>query len=304
MTQKKAFFRLEASPIIGAGHAMRCRVVADALSEMGWICHFVTSQEAYNFIPTLSRFERVEPDKFYESPGAVDLLVVDHYNLDASYESHFRSYAQTIMVIDDLADRPHDCDILLNQNFGFTALDYQGFVSEQCKIILGIEHCIVDPFYYEDSMKRECFKNILFYMGGSGDIKHIYNVAVECSEKYHVGFVEGFAHNFKEMGQGAFEVCFSANQIKQAYHWSDISIGFAGQGMFERYVMGIPMIVFSQNEMQHSVLRRLQDKNIIYCGDIKNISFQLISQKINEITKSYQYNKCIPKLDFLNYLPK
>src|SRR5688572_19047541 len=45
-----------------------------------------------------------------------DWLIVDHYAFDRSWENAMRTSAGRIMVIDDLADREHDCDLLLDQN--------------------------------------------------------------------------------------------------------------------------------------------------------------------------------------------
>ena len=118
--KKLALFRFEASASIGAGHAMRSCVLADALAEEGWNCKVVTTPETYNFIPNMERFERIEPDDFYDNPILCDLLTIDNYDIDEVYETHFRNFAKKILVIDDLANRKHNCDILINQNFGFT----------------------------------------------------------------------------------------------------------------------------------------------------------------------------------------
>ena len=174
MPKKIVFFRCEASSIIGAGHAMRCSVLADALSEKGWVCQFVTSQVTYDFILALSRFERVDPNTFYEDPVECDLLVVDDYSLDEFYENHFRSHAQKIMVIDDLANRPHDCDLLLDQTYGRNAEDYHLLVPETCDILAGSEYALLRPEFaklrskaLEKRKNTTEVKKILVSMGGS-----------------------------------------------------------------------------------------------------------------------------------------
>ena len=299
-----AYFRFDASLKRGAGHAMRSIVLADALAERGWVCKIVTHFETYEFLKQLSRFERIDPANFYDNIPHGNLLVIDHYDLDQKYESHFRQYMKKIMVIDDFATAQHDCDILLNQNIGFTDFDYQGLINKQCKLILGIENSIVNANYYQDFRKRERFVNLLFYMGGSGNIDQISEVTHECAKKYRVGYVEGFSSEFRKTKLSNYDVLFAPDQIKEAYEWSDVSIGFAGQGMFERYVMGVPMLIFSQNQMQHSLLNRIQDNNIIYCGEIREITFQLLSKKINQIKKSYRPIKSISNLSFLISLIK
>src|SRR5690606_21980391 len=44
-------------------------------------------------------------------------VVVDHYRLGAEWERALRSIAERVLAIDDLADRPHECDVLLDQNW-------------------------------------------------------------------------------------------------------------------------------------------------------------------------------------------
>ena len=61
-----------------------------------------------------------------ESDGLkVDLLIVDNYSLSLRWEKALRKVAKNIMVIDDLANRKHDCDILLDQNFYINLLHYE-----------------------------------------------------------------------------------------------------------------------------------------------------------------------------------
>ena len=53
------------------------------------------------------------------------------------------------MVIDDLADRPHDCDLLLDQNLGHAAADYDGLVPERCTRLVGPRYALLRPEFAE-----------------------------------------------------------------------------------------------------------------------------------------------------------
>ena len=46
-----------------------------------------------------------------------DLWIVDHYQLDETFEQKLSLTGAKVMVIDDLANRPHYCDLLLDVNF-------------------------------------------------------------------------------------------------------------------------------------------------------------------------------------------
>jgi UDP-2,4-diacetamido-2,4,6-trideoxy-beta-L-altropyranose hydrolase len=280
MTQKKAFFRVEASPLIGAGHAMRCGVLADALSEKEWICYFVTSQEAYDFIPALSRFERVDPDKFYESPVAADLLVVDHYNLDASYESHFRPHAQKIMVIDDLADRPHDCDILLDQTYGRDSNDYSSLVPMRCEILAGSEYVLLRPEFVrlrpqalEKRKNTTGIKKILVSMGGSDPKNFTLEALKLIKESRFKGDIDvalGFSaphieelKAFVETMQNQVVFHINANMAQLVYE-ADLAIGAGGTSVWERCCLGLPSVLMLTANNQQGIYKiLLERKNVL-----------------------------------------
>ncbi len=77
----------------------------------------------------------------------VDWVVIDHYGIDAAAEKHYRPLARRLMVIDDLADRPHDCDLLLDQGPGRIADDYAGLVPAGTQVLAGAVFALLDPAY-------------------------------------------------------------------------------------------------------------------------------------------------------------
>ncbi len=119
-----AVFRADGNPDIGGGHVMRCLTLADALVDRGWRCAFACCHGTTSSIRALdeSVHDIREPDdaaqpQFLRTawPDGCELMVIDHYQLDVEYESQCRSWAKKTMVIDDLANRPHECDVLLDQ---------------------------------------------------------------------------------------------------------------------------------------------------------------------------------------------
>jgi len=123
----QAVLRLDASTAIGGGHAVRCVALADALREDGWQCTFVVAEPGAD---TVRRFagQRHEVRALPRGaaldaaatmatvPAGCELLVIDHYGWSAAQESACRGWARRILVIDDLCDRPHDCDLLLDMS--------------------------------------------------------------------------------------------------------------------------------------------------------------------------------------------
>ena len=158
-------FRVDASLSIGSGHVMRCLTLADSLADKGAQCHFICREHPGHLIEYIRRkgysvhvlppcakelFLEKQPVSTDDPPhaswlgctwdidaaatrailneGEPDWLVVDHYALDARWERALQGVCKKIMVIDDLADRAHICDQLLDQNFGRTATDYAPLV--------------------------------------------------------------------------------------------------------------------------------------------------------------------------------
>jgi len=144
-----AVFRCDAGVALGGGHLRRCLTLAEALAANGWRIAFAVRPETLAFLPrdlalqpdwiVLDAVEEHEPAVMAARVGAAgaDLLVVDHYRRDRRFEAACRRFALRIAVIDDLADRPHDADLLLDQTFGRSERDYAGLVSRRCVTLCG-----------------------------------------------------------------------------------------------------------------------------------------------------------------------
>lgn len=168
-------FRADASTDIGTGHVMRCLALADALRERGATCHFLCRSLPGNLasaitgkghachllpLPTSSLSDSSTAHSAWlgttQAADAQDCapildairpswLIVDHYALDRAWEAAVRRDGMRLLAIDDLADRSHDCDILLDQNLGRIAADYDGLVPDGCVRLIGPEHALLRP---------------------------------------------------------------------------------------------------------------------------------------------------------------
>lgn len=106
-----------------------------------------------------------------------DWLIVDHYGLDHAWESLFIKGLESehidkprILVIDDLADRFHRADMLLDQNFfgASTERRYQGLIPENCIQLLGPQYALLSPEYamfHNILPKRDRLLRILIFLG-------------------------------------------------------------------------------------------------------------------------------------------
>ena len=174
MVVKHIAIRTDASCQIGTGHFMRCLTLAEALKQHGAQIHFISRE-----LPVYLRDMLAEKDMDFTlladnakaSPiddlahsawlgtsqaqdaqdsiqaladKAWDWLIVDHYALDMRWENALRKAAKQIMIIDDIADRQHDCDVLLDQNFYADMQSrYSGKVPAHCQLLLGPRYALL-----------------------------------------------------------------------------------------------------------------------------------------------------------------
>lgn len=202
---KTAFIRADASLAIGTGHVMRCLVLADALKNRGFEVHFLCrnhtghlgdyiaergftvhllplGSEGYatlsdapphaTWLGAMPQEDAAACGEIIGAVGGADVLVIDHYALDRRFESPLRAVARRIIVIDDLADRHHDCDVLIDQNFGSEdSKRYATLVPQATRLQVGPQHALLAGGYAaarNASLSRRdgSINRILVFLGG------------------------------------------------------------------------------------------------------------------------------------------
>lgn len=231
----------------------------------------------------------------------VDLLIVDHYDLDIKWESLIRPVCKYLMVIDDLANRPHDCDILLDQN-NSEEIRYKKLVSNQCHMLLGPLYALLRPEYLEFRKKISERSNeinkVFIYFGGS-DLHDITSMALRALmipelDQLEVDIVIG--QNYLPISKlqrlafvrGKTEIHYPRAHLAELMSNADVAIGAGGATSWERICLGLPSIVISMAENQIDISRRLHDSGLIqYLGGVE------------EVTESQISNAMLQEMDFL-----
>jgi UDP-2,4-diacetamido-2,4,6-trideoxy-beta-L-altropyranose hydrolase len=142
-------FRCDGGPEIGIGHVMRCHALAKAFGDLGWRCSFAMSQASASLF--LQENANVVPDGNDGTSSVsaaiaaqnIDCLVVDHYGLDAQFEREAAKVAALIVVIDDLANRPHHCHLLVDSNPQRQASDYAQYTTANTRFLLGARYALL-----------------------------------------------------------------------------------------------------------------------------------------------------------------
>jgi UDP-2,4-diacetamido-2,4,6-trideoxy-beta-L-altropyranose hydrolase len=313
--KKTAFFRFEASTTIGAGHAIRSCVIADALVNIGWECSCVTSAISYEFIPDLNRFKRIEPNFFELGELVCDLLVIDHYGLDIEYEKNIRKFSKKIWIVDDLANRAHDCDLLIDQTYGRNPDDYKKLVPDYCKVLAGSDYILLRedfiklrPKALNKRKNTKKIERILICMGGS-DPKNYTLKALELIKESNfkgtIDIVLGFTENNKSVIES-----YAKNLVNQSFFYTnakmsdlilqaDLAIGASGSGLWERYCLGLPSVLMITADNQKVIYNTLRESgklcslNEFLDGDFSEFGYE----PIGNLVDGFGINRLIEQLD-------
>ena len=289
-----AAIRVDSSEQIGSGHLMRCLTLAERLRKDGTDVHFISRDlagslhrlvEEHGFLLHLLPQHEVDPNltgytAWLTVPQVVDAeetgeilsrmqpvsrLIVDSYALDAVWEQRLRPLVREIFVIDDLANRRHDCDMLLDQNFYREMRHrYDGVVPPACKLLLGPSHALLrEEFYEAREHLRErdgILRRILVFYGGSdttGETEkairallqlQLPSVAVDVvvgGSNPRRASIENLcaAHDFLHYH------CQVSNMAELMAH-ADLCLGAGGTTTWERCFLGLPAIVTAVAENQ------------------------------------------------------
>jgi UDP-2,4-diacetamido-2,4,6-trideoxy-beta-L-altropyranose hydrolase len=218
-------------------------------------------------------------------PKMTDLLVVDSYALGQHWHQKLRAHTKKILVIDDLADRQFDCDILLNQNLGVEEKVYEGRVPRDCKLLLGCNYALLRPEFSEtriEALEKRLYnteiENILVSLGGS-DIDNVtYDILQQLDSKFNIVVVLGkTSPNIKMIKAYAknknIEVIVDANNMSELMLNADIAIGAGGSTSWERCCLGLPTLLCVLADNQRGAAERLEDQGAVII--IKNLKTDL-----------------------------
>jgi UDP-2,4-diacetamido-2,4,6-trideoxy-beta-L-altropyranose hydrolase len=124
------------------------------MKRAGWDCRLAWRDPTLATVPAMAtagfpalRLDGPETDEFARMtsalPDGIDLLIIDHYERGKAFESACRGWARRIAVIEDRPNRPHDCDILIDQTFARERAVYTPMVPAGCKILAGSDYAIL-----------------------------------------------------------------------------------------------------------------------------------------------------------------
>lgn len=333
--------RADASVQIGSGHIMRCLTLADELKKNLARVHFVCRDflghmgdqiREYGYqvtmLPPLEEPYAPEAGKFThvdwlsvfcqqdatETARAIrgeqyDWVIVDHYGIGYRWHKRLRSFSKKIMVIDDLADRKFDCDLLLDQTYGRDKMAYLPYVPPDCQILTGSQYALLRPYFSklrQEAMANRKFckgvKRILVFMGGA-DLDNVTSqvllslAAVNFLEPPVIDVVLGrqcphLAAIIAVAEKHPFEVnvCSNVSNIAEMMVAADLAIGAGGTASWERCCLGLPTIVIQTAKNQQKLIQVLAKDGVVeYLGDYFTLTPEKIKAGVESVLFSSDY---------------
>lgn len=304
--------RVDAGPLMGGGHAMRCLTLADALQAQGaevtlvaammpdWVAERVEASGQHLIrIPTAEDLDREGVDwharpldghqqgsdalATAESVGAVDWLIVDHYLLNERWHSAARAFAQRILVIDDLANRSYDCDLLLDQTFGRSPAAYEGRVPPAASVLTGAVYALLRPEFTREreaalARRRDpvASPRILISMGTTdlrGCTARVVDEVLSAATDHEIDVVLGpDAASLGQVSKVAersprLRLHIAPSDMARLMREADVAIGAGGGTSLERCCLGLPSIAVLLAENQRSSTEALARSDALVITD-------------------------------------
>ena len=327
-------FRIDVSRESGFGHLSRCLTLAKALKERGDDISFIVrdhfdhsydvltinnfslfllerqpdsiinakSNSGYkNWLATSLNQDAKETIDICKDNGAIDWLIIDHYAIDITWHQSLRTYVRNIMVIDDLANRSLDCDLLLNQTNDFKTETYNNLIPLKTKKLIGGKYVLLRDEFSQLRKKaiqkrREKIHvdNIIIFFG-SMDHTNISMNVINALEDSHLnrnikiriilGKEAPYLNIIKERLKSCtlnYELLIDVTNMEELLFEADIAIGAGGMNSWERCCLGLPTLITSSAENQIDNIASLKSSGAVIIWDSINDLISKLNTMISD----------------------
>lgn len=312
---------------MGVGHVSRCLTLAQALRSRGveswFICrqhsghllahlgnagmsvaglpapasiamrgredyaHWLGATQSEDAAQSIAALERAEPE----------WLVADHYGLDAEWEHALRPHARRLAVIDDLANRAHECNLLLDQNQSDRGERYLDLVPADCKLLLGPRYALLREEYAQYrpiARSRDGRVGRVFVFFGGSDPCNLTGVALEALSAprlrhMNIDVVVGANNPHREQLQRqaadrpGTTIHGPRPHLADLMAHADLAIGAAGTTTWERMCVGLPSLVVSIAENQRPAAAALAQEGLIqYVGAADDVGVAELTAAVDK----------------------
>lgn len=327
---KTVLIRADASSTIGSGHVMRCLSLAAALRARGAKVHFASRELPGNLLGYIAdrgcivhallapqasfdggdlahsawagvslQQDVDDTSAVLQAIGGVDALVVDHYAFDARWQRQLRPWARRIAVIDDLADRVHDADLLLDQGLVADAeRRYVGLVPLTCIRLLGPDYAMLRDEFAAARLRaqpRLQLGRLLVFLGGvdAGDHTSLVLDALQqsalrgCEVDVVVGGANPQAARIRERCAQTPQLHFhhAVSNMAELMLAADLSVGAGGSTTWERACLGLPSLILVLADNQRPSAQAMRDGGHAWMLDSDQLTVPALRQQFDAIAR-------------------
>jgi UDP-2,4-diacetamido-2,4,6-trideoxy-beta-L-altropyranose hydrolase len=286
-------FAPAAGPGIGGGHVMRCLTLAEALRVRGVGCVFAVNEAGrdliHRFGPENTPMELI--GSIAELPALAARVrpkgvVLDNYSLDAAIEAPLRADTGLMVVLDDLANRPHAADLLLDPSFGRLPADYAA-LAPGAMVLAGPDYALVRSSFAALRQTGVCEMGLevqrIFVSFGLSDIDGVAGRTVQLllslapRARLEVVLASDAisAPGLAQLSplEPRLSLHLDAKDVAPIMADCDLSIGAGGSGVWERATLGLPGIIVIVADNQRDLAHRLHKDGYALAVELNDPGF-------------------------------
>jgi UDP-2,4-diacetamido-2,4,6-trideoxy-beta-L-altropyranose hydrolase len=318
----KVLVRADASQAIGSGHVARCLSLANALRAQGGEVLFACRELPGHCLPLIAaqgftscalppryagevvgqRIEAALPweqdiaalQRLLPSAAAFDWVLVDHYGLDARWEQAAHRWAPRVAAIDDLGNRAHQVELLLDQNLTASAAAYEPWLAEPCQTLFGPGFALLRDEFADTQARAVPAKvqRVLVNFGGMDAAGQCWKAmqALQAFPELQVDFVAGAGNpdwaalQTLAATRPQWRLYARSEQFGQLMAAADLFIGAAGGTTWERAAMGLPTVCMAvaANQQANAELMAAAGAHV-YLGPCQQVDVAALATAITAL---------------------
>ena len=320
----KVAIRVDASTLIGSGHVMRCLALAHALRDRGAEVLFISRAHEGNLLERVqvqgfvARSLPAPPQDAPESYGLlkvsqttdaaetlasladdpIDWLIVDHYGLGQQWEDLLLPRVEQLGVLDDLADRPHTCQLLLDPTYPGSASRYADLVPQSATLLLGPRFALIDRHFAQarswPGPGHEQEESLFVFFGGS-DLPNLTGQTLAALDSpaladLRTEVVIGSTNPHLDELRTQIDQRPDSHLHGPREHLADlmaastIAVGAGGVSVWERLCLGLPSVVVSLADNQVASCRALAEAGLLtYAGHLGEFTAADLEHRIEQL---------------------
>lgn len=301
------FFRVDFNKRIGLGHLARCSYLSnyiEANSNHSATFILKSSSDAVPPFIELSKkalinYETLAQDAeqtidVLKSSAQEKILIIDSYYHGATWEEIVRPYVKKLVVLDDLADRDHICDILVDCGFQRKPADYLGKVNKEAKLLLGLDYCFISEKFRRISELPSQENRIHLFFGSTVKfdvLLRYYLVLREAIADYAFNIACGdvLTSEMNEQWECTAhhnDKLFCSEPLHVSLRGCTVAVGSPGIAVWERAFLGIPGLYISVNANQVPIIQALEKLDFCkYVGPVEELqrNVQKVKDHLNSL---------------------